>query len=176
MKFFQKFSYNNSHLPQIKRFVIMVSLIALGLIVVGTLQLYLILDINKNNIELTMLEELCSYGCLGVSFVFAIFLIIEVIRHFRIIKIINKNNYFETLNIYANYNKKLSIANIYRFIQYIIFTFCAAFVVAFDVYCILSYKYYKTINYFFPITAMLLLASFYSLKMVEHKYQIEAGK
>jgi len=166
-------SYNNAFIPGFKKFIAWLGLYAFGVSLVAILQAYMIVKSNNNNIELSNLEMVASYGCLVMSIVFVLFMIAEISRYAVLIKKINSNGIVENKTIGFDYSKALSLGNLFRFFEYIILTASVVFVIGFATYCVLNYLYYTTVNYYLPIALMVLVTTLYSTKMFEFKYEIE---
>lgn len=166
-------NYSNSHIPELKKYIAWLALFALGISIIAILQAYMIIDVNKKNIDLSNLEMIASFGCLIMCIVFALFMLVEISRYIVLIKKINTNGNIENKTYGFDYSRKFSFGNMFRLFEYIILTASVIFVIGFATYCVLNYVYYTTINYYLPIALMVLVTTFYSTKLFEFKYELE---
>ena len=166
-------SYNSTHIPEIRKFILWIGLCAVFVLLVGTIQTYILINANKNGVNLTTAELVSSFFCLIISLVFVLFMAEEIARHLVLIKRINANGFVESKTLSFDYSKKLSFGNFFRLFEYVLLTLTVILVVAFTTSCVLDYLYYTTINYYVPIVLMVLVTTFYSTKMLEFRYAIE---
>lgn len=168
-------SYNSTHVPEFKKFIVWITLCAIGVLFIGAYQSYLLIKANKNNIDLSTAELISGFACVIICSIFMLFMIAEIARYLVLIKRINANGFIESKTFSFDYSKKLSFGNLFRLFEYILLTLSVILVVGFTTYCVLNYIYYATINYYLPIIMMILVTTFYSTKMLELSYNIEKG-
>lgn len=169
----KRISYNSTHVPEFKKYIAWLGLFSVGVVLIAIYQLFLLIKAHNNTVELSTLEMLAGVGCLVISVAFLLLMIGEIIRFIIFIKRIKLNGFVDTKTFIFNYSSKLSFGNLFRLFEYIVLTVTVVFVIGLTTYSVLNYAYYTIINYYLPISLMLLLSAFYATKMLELKYEVE---
>lgn len=169
----KRINYNSTHVPEFRKYMVWLSLFAIGVTLIAVFQAFLLVKANSKGIELSTIEKIVGFGCLIFSLAFILLMIGEISRHIVLIKKIKVSGFIESKTFGFDYTSKFSFGNLFRIFEYIVLIACIIFVVGFTTYSVLNYIYYTTVNYYLPIAMMVLVSTFYATRMLELKYVIE---
>lgn len=170
---YKSISYNNSHIPGLKKHIVWLALFGIGVMLVSIFQAVVIVRTTTKEIELTTWETVASYACIALSVIFLGMIVAEMIKYIALIKKVNASGSINSKIFTFDYSSKLSLGNMIRLFEYITLLITSIFVVGFTTYCVLHHLYYTTSNYFLPICFLLLLTTSYGTKMIELQYEIQ---
>ena len=167
------FVYSHMHIPNLKRFIVWLSIFALSMIIVVLFQGILLINANNRDIKLDLLETISGIACIVIGLVFILFMILTISKNIAYIKKIKRDANCEVASFNFNFADKNSFGYFCRLFEYIMLAVTTIFVIGVTTYAIFNYIFYNSINYYLPICFLLLVSNNYACKSIEHLYSLQ---